>query len=312
MNVLLVGGSGFLGQYLVHSLVADGHRCTVLSRYSGRHRAVWLERDARLVHADVYDPSVLSSAFKGADAVISMAGILNEKGFVGKGFNRVHVELVEKIIAACKASGIQRLVHISALNAGKGKSHYLLSKGRAEDLLRAQTSLNVTIFQPSVIFGRGDSFFNRFAGLLRLTAVLPLACAGSRMQPVFAGDVAAAVTASMGDPTTHGRTFELAGPATYTLIELVRFTATSLGLKRLIVAQPDLLSRIQAVLLGLVPGKPFSLDNYRSLQVDNVTTRNGLRYFGIDPASIESIVPDYLGASLRQRKLSSARKRAGR
>lgn len=312
MNIVLVGGSGYLGQYLVHKLVKDGHHCTVLSRYSGRHRAVWLDSSARVVQADVYDPAVLGKSFKGADAVISMAGILNERGFGGKGFQRVHVELVDKIIGACKTSGIQRLVHISALNAGKGKSHYLLSKGRAEDLLRAENSLHVTIFQPSVIFGRGDSFFNRFAALLRLTPVLPLACAQSRMQPVFAGDVAAAVAASIGDPRTHGQTYELAGPVVYSLLELVKFTATTLGLKRWIIAQPDLISRIQGIVLNMVPGKPFSLDNYHSLQVDNVTVRNGLRYFGIVPASIETIVPAYLGASLRQRKLSSIRKRARR
>jgi NADH dehydrogenase len=312
MNIVMVGGSGFLGQYLVHELVADGHRCTVLSRYADRRSAFKLEKATRLVQADVYDPGQLARYLDGADAVISMAGILNESGFGGRGFRQVHVSLPELLINACKKAGVRRFLHISALNAGKGKSHYLISKGQAEDMLFAQQDLQVTVFQPSVIFGRGDRFFNRFASLLKLAPVMPLACGNSRMQPVYAGDVAAAVAASLDDPGTFGKTYELGGPEVYTLKELVRFTASTLGLKRWIFNLPDSLSRIQGLLLGLVPGKPFSMDNFRSLQTDNVTTQNGLRNFRIVPVAIESIVPDYLGASLRQERLKSIRKKARR
>jgi NADH dehydrogenase len=156
MNIVLVGGSGFLGQYLVHELVANGHKCTVLSRNSSRRRAFKLEPATHLVQADVYDPGVLATYLGGADAVISMAGILNESGYSGKGFKRVHVDLPEMIAETCVRNGIRRLIHISALNAGKGKSHYLVSKGQSEALLLAHEGLDTTIFQPSVIFGRGD------------------------------------------------------------------------------------------------------------------------------------------------------------
>ena len=196
MHIVLVGGSGFLGHYLVNELVADGHRCTVLSRHVDRRGAFKLQPGVRLLQADVYDPDSLASIFEDADAVISMAGILNETWFGGKGFRRVHIELVKTIIAACKSSGLERLLHVSALNAGTGKSHYLVSKGRAEELLLAEKGLNTTIFRPAVIFGRGDRFFNRFATLLRMAWVMPLACGNSRMQPVYAGDVAAVMAAS--------------------------------------------------------------------------------------------------------------------
>ena len=312
MNIVLIGGSGFVGQYLVRELAADGHRCKVLTRSAGRRREFRLERGTLLVQADVYSPDVLAGQFEGADAVISMAGILNEQGFGGKGFHRVHVKLVGGIIEACNRAGLSRLLHLSALNAGKGASHYLQSKGEAEDLLRSARNLDVSIFQPSVIFGPGDSFFNRFASMLRWMPVLPLACPNSRMQPVYAGDVAAAMAASLGNPSTHGKTCELGGPRDYTLLELVRWTGKTLGLRSVVAPQPPLVSRVQAALLDFVPGKPFSTDNFRSLQLDNVTASNALPNFGIVPGAVESIVPGYLGVSLRQRRLGSIRKRAGR
>lgn len=312
MNIVLVGGSGFLGRYCVREFSADGHHCTVLTRHASDRRSMRLAKNAQLLEVDVHDADALAQAFEGADAAVSMAGILNEGAFGGADFERVHVELPRKIAAACRANDIRRLLHVSALNAGKGESKYLRTKGEAEVFLRGQDDLDVTIFEPSVIFGPGDSFFNRFATLLRLAPMLPLACAGSRMQPVYAGDVAAALAAALDDPSTYGRTYELGGPEVYTLAELVRYTAEVLGIRRLVIPQPDLLSRLQGLAMGWLPGTPFSLDNFRSLQVDNVTEHNGLEYFGIVPASIESVVPDYLGTSLRQRRLRRIREQARR
>jgi NADH dehydrogenase len=312
MKLVLVGGSGFLGRYLVQELADEGHDCVVLSRHAGKCGDIRLERRTKLVQADVYDPKDLLESFTGADVVINMAGILNEAGFGGKGFKRVHVDLTRGVIDACKAAGVQRLVHISALNAGKGKSQYLVTKGEAEDLLQAEQGLNVTILQPSVIFGPHDSFFNRFAAMLRWVPVFPLACPDSRMQPVFAGDVASVVASCIGDRSTFGRTYELAGPESYTLAELVRFTASAMGLRRLVVGLPGPVSRMQAMFFSLVPGKPFSLDNFKSLQVDCVSDQNAMAYFGIAPSGIGCIVPDYLVSSTRQKRLSSFRERARR
>ena len=262
--------------------------------------------------ADVYDTEALVACLDGADAVVNMVGILNESGRSGKGFRKAHVELTESVIEACRTAGVRRLVQISALNAGKGKSHYLVSKGEAEERIRAASDLQSTILQPSVIFGEGDSFFNRFAGLMRMAPVLPLACPGSRLQPVWVGDVAAAVAAVVADPETSGRTLVRVGPRDYSLRELLEFTACIGEIKCRIVGLPDGLARMQARLMDFVPGKPFSTDNYLSLQVDNVSEHNDLPALGIQPRSIEAVLPGMLGASVRQCRLDECRKRAGR
>jgi NADH dehydrogenase len=308
MQIVLLGASGFLGNHLITALTHDGHQCTVLTRDAARSNSLRLLPGVRLVQADVYDPQQLAARFTGADAVISMAGILNESGFGGKGFTRVHVELVESIIEACRSAGVSRLLHVSALNAGKGDSYYLKSKGEAEKLLREANDLNVTIFQPSVVFGRGDEFFNRFAMMLKMAPVMPLACPQARLQPVFAGDVAAAMAMALEDPMTRGKSYELAGPKSYTLKELVQWTAGAIDVRRLIIGLPRPLSALMAMAMNVLPGKPLSWDNYKSLQTDNVSDRNDLACFGIDARAVEQTVPDYLAGSVHQRRLSAFRK----
>ena len=312
MRIVLLGATGFLGHRLLPELAAAGYRCTVLSRYLPACRELTIIPGVEVRQADIYDDDQLKMHFDGAGAVINMVGILNESGRKGIGFNRAHVELVEKIIGACRASGVRRLVQVSALNAGKGSSHYLVSKGQAEELIRAADDLNSTIVQPSVIFGDGDSFFNRFASLLKLAPVLPLACPEAKMQPVWVGDVAQAMTLALEDPETFGQTLIMVGPEVFSLRELVEFTAITVGLKRKIMGLPNGLSRLQGRLMDFVPGKPFSSDNYLSLQIDNTSAENSLWRFGIKPRSLESIVPDYLVGSQRQYHLDEFRKRAGR
>ncbi len=312
MKIVLVGASGFFGRHLLQTLVAEKHSCLVLTRAAVRHGNVNLLPGVQLAQADVYDVDELATQFAGADAVISMAGILNESGRGGRGFHKVHVELVDAIIRASQQTGVTRILHVSALNAGEGSSHYLRSKGEAEALLKAADDLNVTLFQPSVIFGQGDAFFNRFALMLRLTPVLPLACPKARLQPVFAVDVAMAMAAALDDPLTWGKSFTLAGPQSFTLKALVEWTAKNMGQRRKIVGLPAPLSATMAVVMGLVPGKPFSWDNYQSLQTDNTTDNNGFDYFGIDPRPIDSVVPDYLTGSLHQHRLQSFRRRSRR
>jgi len=312
MQIVLVGASGFFGRYLLRALTADQHHCVVLTRAAVRRCTVDMLPGAELVQADVYDVDVLIEQFTGADAVISMAGILNESGRSGKGFHKVHVELVEAIVAACREAGVSRLLHLSALHAGKGSSYYLKSKGEAEALLRSADDLDISIFQPSVIFGQGDQFFNRFAGMLSFTPVMPLACPKARLQPVFAEDVAAVMVASLEDPMTWGNSYELAGPKSYTLKELVQWTANALGQRRRVIGLPGPLSATMAVVMELVPGKPFSWDNYQSLKTDNTSEQNGFAYFGIYPRAIDVVVPDYLAGSVHQRRLQSFRRQPRR
>jgi NADH dehydrogenase len=309
MKIVLIGASGFLGRFILHALTADQHQCVVLTRAGVRRGTLGMLPGVELVQADVYDPEVLAEQFAGAGAVFSMAGILNESGGGGKGFRKVHVELVEGIVEACRKAGVSRLLHLSALNAGQGQSHYLKSKGEAEDLLLAADDLDVTIFQPSVIFGRGDSFFNRFAAMLSIAPFMPLACPGARLQPVFAGDVADAMAASLEDPMTYGKRYELAGPKSYSLKELVEWTAKTTGKRRLIIGLPGPMSAMMAATMNLVPGKPLSWDNYLSLKTDNVSDSDDFSYFGIEPRSIDLVVPYYLTGSSRQRRLQEIRRR---
>jgi NADH dehydrogenase len=309
MRIVLLGATGFVGHHLLPRLATAGHDCLALSRYRMAVRELSVIPRVEVRQTDVYDPEKLVACLHGADAAINMVGILNESGRSGKGFHRAHVELVERLIAACRAAGVRRLVQVSALNAGKGDSHYLASKGEAEERIRAAGDLDATILQPSVIFGEGDSFFNRFAALLKLAPVLPLACPGALMQPVWVGDVAAAITTVLADKTTFGKTLVLVGPRVYSLRELVTFTACASGSKCRIVGLPEGLSRLQASVMDRVPGKPFSTDNYRSLQIPNTCEDNSLPGLGIEPRSIESVVPVMLGDPAHQHRLDGFRKK---
>lgn len=308
MRIVLTGATGFLGGHLLPVLSAAGHDCLAFTRYPPGCKSLSTIPRVAIRRGDVFDPAWFAEQLQGADAVINMVGILNEKGRKGEGFRRAHVTLTEQIIAACRAAGVSRFIQVSALGAGAGSSHYLVSKGEAEACIREAGDLASTIFQPSVIFGKGDAFFNRFAGLIKAAPVLPLACPGALMQPVWAGDVAEGILRSLDRPETAGKTYTAVGPDVFTLRELVEFTATTAGLKTRIVNLPDGMARAQAAVMDFVPGKPFSTDNYRSLQTPNTSEDNGLLRLGIEPRSIHSIVPSYLAKSARQDRLDASRK----
>ena len=310
MRIVLLGATGFVGHHLLPALSAAGHQCVVLSRYKPGCRELALIPGIEIRKADVHDADVLKFQLQGADAVVNMVGILNETGRKGAGFRKAHVDLVENLIAACRETGVKRLLQVSALNAGKGDSHYLISKGQAEDLIRSAGDIDSTIVQPSVIFGAGDDFFNRFAALLKLTPVFPLACPAAKMQPVWVGDVAAAITAALDDPGTIGQTLVIVGPEEFSLKELVEKAAAMAGLRRKVIGLPRGLSRLQAAIMDFVPGKPFSSDNYRSLQIDNTSVENSLWRFGIRPRSIESVASECLGQSMHQQRLDRCREQS--
>lgn len=298
-RVCILGGTGFVGRTVANRLVRDGVRLRILTRDREANRAsLILLPDVELVQANVHDAATLARHFTGCDAVINLVGILNERGRDGSGFRLAHVELARKVIGACRQTGVRRLLHMSALNADarSAPSHYLRSKGEAEDLVHA-TDLRVTSFRPSVIFGAGDAFFNRFAGLLRITpGVFPLACAAARFAPVFVEDVAEAMRRTLADPQAYGHRYRLCGPREYSLRELVEYTARCAGLRRHVVPLPDLLSRLQAAIFDFVPGKPFSTDNYLSTRVDSVCSCNDLPLLGIAPMAVETVVPSFLSA----------------
>jgi len=308
MRIVLLGATGFLGHHLLPLLSSVGHECLVLTRYRPACRDLVVLPGVTVKQVRSWDTGKLTGLFEGADAVINMVGILNEKGRNGDGFRKVHVDLLKTIISSCKAAGVRRVVQISAVGAGAGESHYLKSKGEAEQILRAEDQIDETIIQPSVIFGRGDDFFNRFSTLLKALPVLPLACPQALMQPVWVGDVAALIEKSLSDESTIGETLIAVGPHEYRLQELVEFTSDAAGLKRRVVGLPDWMSKFQASLMDFVPGKPFSSDNFLSLQTPNCSEKNSLWRFGIKPSSIESVVPGYLRQGEHQRRLDECRR----
>ena len=294
----LLGGTGFVGKRLTARLSEAGHDVVILTRHAVRHRDLLVLPTARLAEGDVHDAGFLRQQFEGRDTVINLVGILNEKGRSGKGFTRAHAELPEKIIEACRETGISRLLHMSALHAARtAPSHYLRTKALGEEAVhRAENpDLHVTSFRPSVIFGPGDGFLNRFADLLRLTpGVFPLACPDAHFQPVYVEDVVRAFTESLDNHKTFGQRYDLCGPKVYTLRAIVEYVAKLIGKRVCIVGLPDGLSYLQAAMLEFFPGKPFSLDNYHSLQVDSVCEKGFPEVFGIKPTSLEEIAPTYL------------------
>lgn len=307
-TIVVLGGTGFVGSHVAPRLVARGHRVIVLSRNRELRRDLTVLPHSRVFSCNVYDRAALAARLAGADAALNLVGILNERGNSGAGFARAHVELTQTLIAACGAAGVKRLVQMSALNAGQGASHYLKTRGRAEDAVRG-SALAWTITRPSVIFGPGDGLFCRFAKLLKLMPVLPLARATARFAPVYVGDVADALVRALEDPCTAGRVYELGGPDVMTLAEIVRYTRDCLGLKRAIVPLPDLLGRMQALACDFVPGKPFSSDNFRSLLLDSVPREDGLDALGIAKTPVAALVPAVLTHDDRQAQLDRLRQR---
>jgi NADH dehydrogenase len=303
LRIAVLGGTGFVGHSLCERLVMAGHEVRILTRHRERHRELLVLPTAQVIEADVHNPAVLKREFQGLDVVVNLVGILNEDGRGepgrdGKGFERAHAELPAKVVQACRQNGVARLLHMSALHAApEGPSHYLRSKGRGEQIVHEAEShaLHVTSFRPSVIFGPRDSFTNRFAGLLRqVPFVFPLACAGARLQPVYVEDVAQAFVLALDRHATFGQRYNLCGPQVYSLREIVTYLARQLGLKRHILPLNDTLSYLQAAVLQFAPGKPFTPDNYRSLQVASVCEAPFPAIFGITLGRFDEIVPTYI------------------
>ncbi len=317
LSICVLGGTGFVGSRLVTRLVADGHRVKVLTRNREQHRHLLVLPELDIVNANVHDASQLAVQFESVDVVINLVGILNERGGSGAGFRAVHAELARKVARAGRSAGVTRLLHMSSLNADAqaGPSHYLRSKGEAEEIVRTDcgSAIDYTIFRPSLIFGPGESFINRFARLLRLVPfVFPLARASARFAPVYVGDVVEAMIRCLHGGRASRLSLELCGPDVFTLREILSFIAHTLRMRRWIIGLPDFLGRAQAMILGLVPGKPFSIDNFRSLTVDSVCSQNGFAQLGIEPQPMMGIVRQYLGAKSTSGLLDEYRESARR
>jgi uncharacterized protein YbjT (DUF2867 family) len=298
-NVLVLGGTGFVGRHVCEKLQRDGWSTTVPTRRALNASAVQHLPRLTVLEADVHDEAALARLLPGHDAVVNLVAILHG---TEAAFERTHVELPTKLARACAAAGVRRVVHVSALGVSlDGPSRYQRSKARGEDVLRG-AGLDLTILRPSVIFGAGDRFLNLFAQLQAVFPLVPLAGASARFQPVWVEDVASAVVACLDDSglpmSSVGQTFDCAGPGVYTLADLVRLAGRLGSRERPILPLPMALGRLQARLMELAPGEPLmSRDNLAAMSVDNVATGQwpGLASLGIEASALEAVAPGYLG-----------------
>lgn len=308
--VTILGGTGFVGTQLTCMLASQFDEVRLLTRHAQRVRTVRVLSNVHLHKADVHNATELAEAIAGSDTVVNLIGILNESSNSSNSFTGAHIGITKNVLDACNKEGVSRYLHMSSLgaDANRGSSEYLRSKGEAEELVKQSTGLAWTVFRPSVIFGEDDSFFNRFAGLLKLMPVFPLACPDAKMAPVFVNDVCKAFTNAIGNSESHGQVYDLCGPKDYSLRELIEFTSATAGLNRKIIGLPDWAAKLQARIMEFVPGKPFSRDNYLSLQTDSICSQDDCK----QPTSIEAVVPRYIGTGDINGRLQARRRWARR
>ena len=269
-TITILGGAGFVGSSIVAKLDQLGYKVKVLSRRREAAKHLILLPNVQVVDCDIADNHALKKALKGSDAVINLVGILHENS--KNSFEKIHHQLPRRLAQMCEELSIARLIHMSALQASKNApSVYLKSKAAGEAAVNEfSKKLDITIFKPSVVFGRGDSFVNLFANLVRYLPVIALAKPNAKFQPIWVEDVAQCFVNALENTATYGKSYELGGSTVYTLKALVQKVMAILGKQRPIVGLNDSLSMAQGFMLELMPIKLMTRDNIRSMQVDNV------------------------------------------
>ncbi len=313
LRVLVLGGSGFVGRHVCEQLVRAGHRVTVPTRRTRHAACVQTLPGLTVLETRSLDDTTLTRLMAGHDAVVNLIAVLH--GNAAR-FEQVHVELPQRIANAMQSAGLQRLVHVSALGAdAHGPSMYQRSKARGEAVLHA-AGLDLTVLRPSVIFGAEDQFLNLFAGLQQVFPFMPLAGSGTRFQPVWVNDVAAAIVRCLHERQTVGQTYEACGPEIFTLGELVQrsghWAGVNGGQGRPVIPLPRWVGWLQALGMEMLPGEPLmSRDNLASMQVDNVGSGqwHDLQALGIRPAALSAVAPTYLGRKGPRSRLDGWRAR---
>lgn len=332
--VTVFGGSGFLGRHLVQRLAAAGAAVRVAVRDVEAANFLKVLGDTGQVvpwPADVTEPAQVAQALDGASEAVNLVGILYERG--RRTFQRVHADGAGNVARAAKAAGVKSLVHVSAIGAdANSESAYARTKAAGEAAVRAAFPA-VTILRPSVVFGPEDNFFNMFAGLMRLTPVLPVfgcptvpkvklfpegglididlyGSGGTRFQPVYVGDVVRAFLAALDSREAAGKRYDLCGPREYTLRDLLEQVCRITGRRRLIVGLPDSLSYLQAWTMEFMPVTLLTRDNYDSMQVPSVC--DCAFPFGIQPVALETAAPAWLAPAGPRERYPQLRWRARR
>lgn len=278
-NFILLGGSGFIGKQLAFALANRGHTVTIPCRRPHRNRDLLVHSNIRLVEANVFDPEQLDSVCQNQDAMVNLIGILHERK--RDDFRKIHTDFIKTLVEACTRHNIKRFLHLSALGADQatGSSRYLRSKGEGENLLHTfgQKDLHVTSFQPSVVFGKHDQFINQFAGILKMcVGFFPLACAQSKLAPVYVGDLVEKIVNSIDDKSTHSQRYTVCGPEVFSLQQILELIVKAMGISCRIIPLGNTASKLQARILQNLPGKLFTMDNYLSLQTPSVCKKGDL------------------------------------
>lgn len=306
-KIVITGATGFVGRHVCERLFDQDASCRLVvpTRRLSNGRALQILPTVDLIECDVHDPQALAALLAGADALVHLVAILHGSA---EEFDRVHVQLPRHLAAACARVGLRRVLHVSALGVGlQAPSNYLRSKAAGETVWEqalAVTGGDLTILRPSVIFGAEDRFTNLFVRLQRLFPVMPLAGASARFQPVWVGDVAQAVVNSLHQRPGPGSIIECAGPEQMTLQQIVQRVGAMAGCRRPVLPLPEAAGRLQAAMLGLLPGEPLmSSDNLLSMRVPNVASGNlpGLADLGIMPAGMDRLAEHFQPMDPRHR-----------
>jgi NADH dehydrogenase len=295
--VTVFGGTGFLGRYTVRALARAGWRIKVAARRPARGfflRPLGQVGQIDFVKCDVSDADSVAAALAGSDAVVNLCGILFQRG---QTFAAVQADGAAHIGAAAAKAGVKALVHVSAIGAdSESTSQYAVTKAEGETRLR-EAFPAATILRPSIVFGPEDDFFNRFAEMARFLPVLPLIGGGKTLfQPVFVGDVAAAIAIALDSETARARTYELGGPTVYSFRQILQVILAETGRSRVLLPVPFGIAAIKAFFLQFLPNPPLTPDQVKLLRHDNVVAPGtlGLADLGITPTTVEAEVPAYL------------------
>ena len=308
-KIVILGGSGFIGAQLATKLSSMAEKIIIPTRDIESNQGLKMIPNLEIMHLDVKDDRSVNLLFDKSDLVINTIGILNEFD-QDNSFDNIHYQLTKKISNSLRQNQVKRYLHISSLNAdAKSSGKYLKSKGKAEDYLLSETSsfCNVTIFRPSIVFGENDSFFNKFATLLKIFPIFPLACPNSKFMPVYVEDLTDYMISTINNVKTYKQSIDVTGPNEYTFRELIEHTLTALNIRRIIIPLNSFLSRIQARVFENLPGKLFTMDNYESLQIDSCSDK-GFK----GSSSVEDIIPQYLNIKLKHKRFEKLRKKSGR
>ena len=309
--VAVFGGDGFIGRYVVRALLRRGARVRIVSR--DPRDGVFLRTQGgigqtQFVAADVTRPETVERALAGAAAAVYLVGVLDGA------FQALHVDGARHVAQAATKAGLQAFVHVSAIGAdAASQSAYGRSKGEGEAAVR-DAFPRATIVRPSVVFGREDKFINRFADLIRLLPIVPVIGGTAKFQPVYVGDVAEAITATLADPVAHaGKTYELGGPEVISMADLNRWIAKATGRRRPFVPMPDFVASAIATASGYLPGLPITRDQWLMLQSDNVVSgADGLAATGVTPTPLDAIAEGWLVRYRRQGRFAEVTQQADR